>query len=331
MARSMIRPLTVGNILTVGLILYNSKLKAYGLIGLRAMAWMLLMVGAILLILGMMVGAFVPAVAAPNLEGFNWGMFGLGLLLILPAIPLGILCSAKYCYNEALIGRHAYLRLLEQPEDLAQTNQFLRQKLWQFWLVRLFVTIIWMAATFALWILMTIVSMPLQALLLAVGANELLLNLFLWLYLLTQLAIWVGQLWIVGRFFLVEMAIALEENVGAAKAMDRSWLLTRRNDWRVVVILGVGTVLTTPLYGLSFLVAVMVLATGLTPLMPTFDAAESIEGFVPWVFWAIGLYCALLTLVNVLVIPFWQTIKAAVYYDLRSRRDGMGLSLRHSL
>jgi hypothetical protein len=335
MARAAIRPLTVGNILTVGLILYHSKLKAYGLIGLRAMAWMLLMVAAILLILGMMVAAFVPAMASPNLEGFNGGMFGVGVLLILPAIPLGIFCSAKYLYNEALIARHAYLRLVEQPEDFGQTNQALRRKLWQFWLVRLLVTLIWIAAMFALWMLTTIVSLPLQAFLLTVGANELFLNLLFWLYLLTQIAGWVGQMWVTGRFFLAETAIALEENVGAAKALDRSWMLTRQNDWRVVLVLGVGTILTTPLYGLCFLVPFVVLGTGLIPIMPTLGTAESVEGFVegyvPWVLWAIGLYFALLTIVNVAVIPFWQTMKAAVYYDLRSRRDGMGLSLRHSL
>jgi hypothetical protein len=29
-----------------------------------------------------------------------------------------------------------------------------------------------------------------------------------------------------------------------------------------------------------------------------------------------------------LIVPFWQTVKAVVYYDLRSRREGLGLQLR---
>jgi hypothetical protein len=28
------------------------------------------------------------------------------------------------------------------------------------------------------------------------------------------------------------------------------------------------------------------------------------------------------------MIPFWQSIKAVVYYDLRVRREGMGMNLR---
>ncbi len=28
------------------------------------------------------------------------------------------------------------------------------------------------------------------------------------------------------------------------------------------------------------------------------------------------------------ILPFWQAIKAVIYYDLRMRREGMGLKLR---
>ena len=31
---------------------------------------------------------------------------------------------------------------------------------------------------------------------------------------------------------------------------------------------------------------------------------------------------------NIFLLPFWQAIKAVVYYDLRTRREGMGLELR---
>jgi hypothetical protein len=29
-----------------------------------------------------------------------------------------------------------------------------------------------------------------------------------------------------------------------------------------------------------------------------------------------------------LFLPFWQAIKAVIYYDLRSRREGLGLQMR---
>jgi hypothetical protein len=29
-----------------------------------------------------------------------------------------------------------------------------------------------------------------------------------------------------------------------------------------------------------------------------------------------------------LIMPFWQVIKAVIYYDVRARREGFGLQLR---
>lgn len=31
---------------------------------------------------------------------------------------------------------------------------------------------------------------------------------------------------------------------------------------------------------------------------------------------------------NSLIAPFWQTLKAVVYYDIRSRREGIDLQIR---
>jgi hypothetical protein len=40
------------------------------------------------------------------------------------------------------------------------------------------------------------------------------------------------------------------------------------------------------------------------------------------------LILALSFLSGAVIVPFWQTIKAVIYYDLRSRREGLGLKLR---
>jgi hypothetical protein len=39
------------------------------------------------------------------------------------------------------------------------------------------------------------------------------------------------------------------------------------------------------------------------------------------------LYIILVQIVQVLVLPFWQSLKAVIYYDLRSRREGLDLRL----
>ena len=61
-------------------------------------------------------------------------------------------------------------------------------------------------------------------------------------------------------------------------------------------------------------ILLQILPTDHTP--PAFTALSSLLGFI------IGL------LSNILILPFWQAVKAVIYYDLRSRQEGLGLQLR---
>jgi hypothetical protein len=324
MARNSIRPLSVGNILSLGLSLYNSNRKSYVLVALRATAWTMVTLGSIFLILGLMVGAFIPVMLAPGNppELINWGMFGLGFLLILPAIPLWIFCGAKYLYNEVIIARHAYLRLIEQPEDLRQTNLALRRQMWPIWLIRFLLVMILSVVS--------IVPSLFQQLPLLAGDNQVLLVICFGIFFISQVATWVVQLWLAAKLFLAEMALALEENVKPPKALNRSWTLTQGNVWRLILVLIVAYLILMPIYGLALLVPVVVLMAVLGPLFATGNSAEVaslLENSLGGIGLAIVLYCFMLLVTNVFAMPFWQTVKAAVYYDLRSRRDGLGLSL----
>jgi hypothetical protein len=56
-------------------------------------------------------------------------------------------------------------------------------------------------------------------------------------------------------------------------------------------------------------------------LLPV-DARTSIY----WLVYAITMVISLLG--GMFVMPFWQSMKAVLYYDLRSRHEGLGLQLR---
>ena len=43
---------------------------------------------------------------------------------------------------------------------------------------------------------------------------------------------------------------------------------------------------------------------------------------------AIILYILIALAGGAFMVPFWQAIKAVIYYDLRVRREGMGIDLR---
>jgi hypothetical protein len=42
----------------------------------------------------------------------------------------------------------------------------------------------------------------------------------------------------------------------------------------------------------------------------------------------IVLFLGIIISSNAAILPFLQTVKAVIYYDLRSRREGLGLQLR---
>jgi Ca2+/Na+ antiporter len=78
-----------------------------------------------------------------------------------------------------------------------------------------------------------------------------------------------------------------------------------------------------------FILAFVPGSVALFALIPQFQRGVSLETSV--IFTLLGLFGVggLLALVlGSLIIPFWQSIKAVIYYDLRSRREGMGLELR---
>ncbi|WP_287239347.1 MULTISPECIES: hypothetical protein [unclassified Okeania] len=65
-----------------------------------------------------------------------------------------------------------------------------------------------------------------------------------------------------------------------------------------------------------------ILLLAISPTQPI-DATNPNIQFLSFLLgYAIGL------LGNVFLLPFWQAIKAVVYYDLRTRREGIDLQLR---
>lgn len=96
--------------------------------------------------------------------------------------------------------------------------------------------------------------------------------------------------------------------------------------WRLQVIILIASLITLPIivlamipfaFGIGYFVT-LALSGGTEP---SIDVSNTF-----WMLIFLGLI--LLLLANVLVTPFWQAIKAVVYYDLRSRREGLGLKLR---
>ncbi|MFM7560105.1 glycerophosphoryl diester phosphodiesterase membrane domain-containing protein, partial [Cylindrospermopsis raciborskii] len=140
---------------------------------------------------------------------------------------------------------------------------------------------------------------------------------FLLVLLLAIVAI-VGSIWLEIRFSLVTLPLAIEENVDATSTIGRSWELTKGHVWRIFLILFVASLITLPMQILLQIISFMV--QGILEFTP--DNNPLLNSLLLLFFIAIFIGG------SALILPFWQSLKAVIYYDLRSRREGLGLKLR---
>jgi membrane-anchored glycerophosphoryl diester phosphodiesterase (GDPDase) len=126
-------------------------------------------------------------------------------------------------------------------------------------------------------------------------------------------------LWLGARLSVPELSLAVEREATASGAISRSWQLTKSNAWRVALVLFVTFLITLPLVILTQLVVNALQAAFMVTVS---EETPGYAGLLLLVSYAFSF------LSNVFMLPLWQAIKATIYYDLRSRREGIDLELR---
>jgi membrane-anchored glycerophosphoryl diester phosphodiesterase (GDPDase) len=119
------------------------------------------------------------------------------------------------------------------------------------------------------------------------------------------------------RFYIYELPLAIEDNIDSTSTISRSWQLTKGFVGRILLISFVAVLITLPLLILGQIVS-ETLQSSLVVLIEQ----QSILSLSPFVY--LGLYFVLFAI----QLPFTQAVKAVVYYDLRTRKEGLGLNLR---
>ncbi|MBD2342640.1 DUF975 domain-containing protein [Anabaena subtropica] len=228
---------------------------------------------------------------------------------------------AKFYALTALISRLAFGDLVDQPESVPSGERFVNSRLWQFLLTILLLFLVSIGIGLGVVILSVLLGVLSAAFVGGVGqqANPATYLLFILIAFALGIVALLAILWLVTRFYLVDLPLAVEENIDASSAISRSWELTQGYVWRILLISFVAFLITIPIQ-----IVVQILATVLRlaflPLIQEGNAVFSLLYFV--------LILAISFSSGALLIPFWQSIKAVIYYDLRSRREGLGLKLR---
>ncbi|GBE92399.1 DUF975 domain-containing protein [Nostoc cycadae] len=221
----------------------------------------------------------------------------------------------------SLISRLAFGELVNQPETISSGERFVNSRKWQFLLMMLLMFLVGIGVVVGMVILFALFGVLSAALVGGVGqqGNPASIVLLIAIAVVVGIAAFIGVLWLLTRFYLVDVPLAIEENIDATSTISRSWELTQGYVWRIMFISFVAFLITIPIQ-IAFQIV-----SGIVQLVLGSLIGEDL-GFFTLVYSVLIL--ALSFAGSAAIVPFWQTVKAVIYYDLRSRREGLGLQLR---
>jgi hypothetical protein len=236
---------------------------------------------------------------------------------------------AKYLARQAMISRLTFAELMHQPEPIATARQRTNARTCSFVGVQLGVAIALVVglllALLILFLLIVIVSIVVSV----IGSRTFPTNPWIIYPIVIFVYLFVPGLmnWVYARCVMAEVALAVEANMTVMKSLRRGFFLSQPmlNAFRVQGVLLVGFSIAVPIFFfgsyLPFTLLVALLGMILRIIQrslpnPSFDLILPI--------WVYGL----LIFTNILLMPFWQSLKAVLYYDLCNRREGFALNLR---
>lgn len=217
----------------------------------------------------------------------------------------------KFYALSALISRLSFGELVNQPERVSEGEGFVNSRLWEFFVNMILMFAIGISIGLAFGLIGSLL-ISISAVLL--GGSQDLTNIIIYglIVLVFMIISYIGILWIGIRFYLVDVSLAIENDVNGSSTINRSWELTKGNVGRIFLISLIVSLITIPIQFIISLIFPALLKQG--------DSILTIFSL---------LILGLTFVGSALILPFLQTVKAVVYYDLRSRHEGLSLQLRN--
>ena len=306
-----IAPLSIGYVIHATLRLYRDIFLTYFQLIIRAFLWSIAPITPFLILFVLsfilqakIVSSSTSHINSPDLTSI---LFGILIISLIPSIPLLIVfsfyCTAKFYKNYALVSRMAYRLLINQPERLEEVA-YKVSELWNFLWVNLLINLI-----FA--IVQPFNNGITDALTQATIDKEAFTNIAI-LLLPIQTFLY---FWLIARFYLCDVILAVDATT-AINAINRSWQLTKGFSIKIFLVILVSFLVILPAYLIAgipfFLILVSIYKLELVPTLLLDNA---------WNPMLSNLFLVALFLVWFLSIPYWQILKAVIYYDLHSRRS----------
>ena len=237
---------------------------------------------------------------------------------------------AKYSAILGLISRLAFGEVREKPETVSDARREVNPRMWSFLRAAILTFLIYIgvyvgvtvAVTIAMIIVVFVAATISTAILGRAAAAAIWQNYVVVaaLVAVTVIAVLIIYIRIISRFLIVELPLAIENNiVGARSAIGRSRELTKGSVGRIQWIIFVGILVSLPIT-----IVVQILAMSVQTVLRAVLEPES--GIFYLVYYLLILPLSFGS--GAVVTPFWQAMKAIIYYDLRSRKEGLGLQIR---
>ncbi|MBC6434145.1 DUF975 domain-containing protein [Nostoc sp. HG1] len=226
---------------------------------------------------------------------------------------------AKFYALSALISRLAFGELVNQPESISSGQRYVNSRLWQFLVTMLLMLLIGIGIGLGVVVLFVLFGFLSAFVGLGQQGNPATYILIIIFTIVVSIVAIVAVFWLLTRFYLVDVPLAIEDNVNGVSTISRSWELTQGHVWRILFISFVAFLITIPAQ-----IALQIISTVIQVIfLPLINENSTI--FSPIL---ILLILGLSFSTGAIILPFWQAIKAVIYYDMRSRREGLGLQLR---
>ncbi|TRU23123.1 MAG: hypothetical protein EWV80_13420 [Microcystis aeruginosa Ma_QC_B_20070730_S2] len=306
MTNNSIAPLTIGNTINTAFRLYRDRFQTYVFFAVRAGLWSLLP-----LILQLILSQLLYQTITPE-QGSD-----IGLRLFL--FPIQIFSAAKSLFNNAVISRLAFQDIIYQPETSGQAEKKVKPKMWRLWWMQVLIGLLGAAIILAITLSLVLVSfIPILGVLLILLAFFCLPFFFLWLS---------------ARIYIAELPLVIEDNLGSWQAIKRAWHLTKNSAWRIVglMLIFIASLLIISVYLLSGALASILFFFSVKILF--FFWVNSSEYWQtltenPLFFQQMAMFFYGLTtiflLLNILLVPFWQSLKSVIYNHLLDQKKNDG-------
>ena len=305
-------PLNPGDVVSAALRLYKDRFKTFMQLAVLATLWFVGGIVGMVLAIAILIG--VGAAVGGDLGAIVGGL--LGALLGMAPLLYG---SAKYYALSSVIGRLSFQALINQPETSIDARRLVAPRLGQFLGLGFLLLLAYMGAYLVSAIAALVAGGGVGFL--TVGILSALINETvgaivgaIFGVVLGLAILLIALIWVASRLFISEVVLAIEPGQDAGGSMSRSWELTETAIWRIQVVF-----LATFLIQLPILSVTNYIPSILLELLPF---GEAVYGIIA------VLSLGLSLLGTMVVLPLWQAVKGVLYYDLRSRREGLDLALR---